>query len=111
MDHLQDLMRRYFDAWASPYTSSGSTSVSCVIKEGAGILGGVIIATDGVSDVTVSLYDNASEASGKKIIPTLVVPATDRYGGYILGMPGVAFTNGCYLDITGGNGEAVVFYS
>jgi len=32
VDHLQDLMRRYFDAWASPYTSSGSTSVSCVIK-------------------------------------------------------------------------------
>ena len=111
MEHLQDLMKQYFNAWASPYSSSGSTNISCVIKEGAGTLGGVVIATDGVSDVTVSLYDNATEASGKKIIPTLVVPATDRYGGYILGIPGVAFTNGCYLDIDGGGGEAAVLYN
>jgi len=110
MEHLQDLMKQYFNAWASPYSSSGSTNTSCVIKEGAGTLGGVVIATDGASDVTVTLYDNATEASGKKIIPTLVVPATDRYGGCFLGVPGAAFESGCYLDISGNNGEAAVLY-
>lgn len=74
------------------------------------IVGAVVIGTDGVNNVTVDLYDNASAASGNRIIPQFVqVAANARYGG-IIEDEGVVCKNGAYIAISGSNAEVCVRY-
>ncbi len=74
------------------------------------IFGGVVIGTNGVNNVTVDLYDNASAASGKRIIPQFVqVAANARYGGTIED-EGVVCNNGIYAAIAGTGAEVCVRY-
>ena len=88
--------------------SSGEKTEDTVIKASAGVLGGIIILTDGTNDATAKLYDHASAASGTKLWEAKV-PATDEYGGALFPFV-IAFANGCYLDLTGTGASAIVYY-
>ncbi len=72
-------------------------------------LGEIIIGTNGTNDVTVNAYDNASAASGKKLIPTFVQVGDSRYGGYVCDA-GVVCDNGIYMAISGVGAQVSVRY-
>ena len=81
--------------------SSGEKTESTLIVTGPGFLNGIIIALDGTNNQTFTIYDNI-EASGKKLIPTLVVTtnANIRYKRLVLSAP-VIFDIGCYVAVSG----------
>jgi hypothetical protein len=88
------------------FDSSDLLLESTPVVAGRGILAACIILTDGTNDVVVTVYDNATEASGK-ILYKLSILGTDRTGG-IAHLP-VVFDNGVYVDINGTNGSAIVY--
>ena len=65
--------------------------------------------TDGSNDVTVTVYDNPSAASGNELIPTHVIDAS------ALGLNGVALykskeaKTGVYVEITTAGTAKIVF--
>lgn len=69
------------------------------IKEG--VFHGVIIISDSSDYIDMDIYDNATEASGTKLIPTvrITTSSTDRIQTISLSPP-VRFYNGIYVDIT-----------
>lgn len=76
-------------------TSSGAP------YSGKGLLHDVEIGgSDGSNDITVTIYDNDSAASGKKLLPTHVFDASAKgLGGLTLSV-GKNFTVGVYVEIT-----------
>ena len=84
------------------YVSSGQQTATATIKSGAGILGQIAVVTDGTNAVTIDVYDNASAASGTKLMPTWVITtsATDRCQSWDAPGDGVRFMNGLYVVIT-----------
>ena len=64
--------------------------------------------SDGSNDITVSVYDNASAASGTKLLPTFTVDAS------ALGLNGLTLTvakrvyNGVYVEITTSGTASVI---
>lgn len=93
-------------AQSREYTSSGEITSSALVYTGKTLFSGVIIATDGTHDVTVTCYDNTS-AAGKKLLPTFVVAAAFRFGGATLENPIKAET-GIYCAISGTGASVVV---
>ena len=74
---------------------------------------GIAVITDGTYAVTVDIYDNASAASGTKLIPTWVIPtsATNLAAGYDAPVP-IRCKNGIYVDVTcTGDVKYIVYYS
>ena len=83
-------------------TPSATITASGVITAKRGILHGIIFVTDGTNAVTVNLYDNASAASGDKLIPTdtiITSSGTDRLQSIGFNPP-ARFENGCYIELT-----------
>jgi hypothetical protein len=83
-----------------PYCeSSGNQTASAVIKAAEGQLFGLIVQTDGTNAVTITAYDNPAAASGKQLIPTLVIPTSsiDRQRLIILPVPILA-RSGIYVS-------------
>jgi len=84
---------------------SGQKTSSCVIRKGEGGLDGLIISALMAAGGWVDLYDNASEASGKRLIPQITfvdavdVETNERVKQILFPKP-VHFFNGCYLKIT-----------
>lgn len=74
-------------------TSSG------VVYAGPCVFHGFLISTDGVNDVIVTFYDNASAASGQEIVPTNTYDATAKALNGATGMK-VRCQNGIYLELT-----------
>ena len=77
------------------------------------IFHGYLVGTDGVNDVTVTLFDKASAASGEEIVPTATYDAS---AGGINGATGmnVRCVNGIYLELSvagAGAAEVVVQYA
>jgi len=85
-------------------SSSGGLTVSGSVRTGAGVLGGMIISTDGTTNVRAELYDTA----GSSPVGTLLIPAlgvkTDWFTGGALFPFTVPFQNGIYLNIITGAG-------
>ena len=74
---------------------------------------GIAVITDGTYAVTLDIYDNASAASGTKLIPTWVIPtsATNKYAGYDAPKP-IRCKNGIYVNKTcSGDVKYIVYYS
>jgi hypothetical protein len=64
-----------------------------------GLLAGLMVITDGTNTVTMDIYDNATAASGKKLVPTMPITtsSTNRISTFALDVP---YHNGLYFDIT-----------
>jgi hypothetical protein len=95
-------------AGEATFVSSGEKTASTVIKAGRCRLGGVLISTDGVNPAVVNLYNSASGATGKKLVPQLTVAGADNIGGAVV--PNVAANQGIYLEIVSGNPRVVVYH-
>ena len=93
--------------------SPTKTASAAIITE-AGFFYGLTIVTDGTNTATVDVYDNASGASGTKLIPTWIVPssATSRVQTYNL-YPPVIVANGIYVNLSvagGGTASYMAYY-
>jgi hypothetical protein len=87
--------------------SSGILSSDASVIAESGILVAIIAYTDGISDVTVTVYDNASAASGN-VLGKIKVRGEDGMGGEL--RINALVTNGIYITISGNNGEALIRY-
>ena len=91
-----------------PAISSGEKTSSAVIKAGRCFLSSVLVITDGTNPATIIIYDNATEAAGKKLAEFLVAGATG-YGGRNWTFP-IRCDNGIYCSISGTGASAIVEY-
>lgn len=89
-------------AWAGEWMKqSAQQTADAAITASAGVLHGIIVITDATNAVTLNMYDNATAASGTKLIPTSTITTgdTDRIQSISL-YPPVRFYNGIYVNIT-----------
>ena len=87
--------------------STGKTASAAVVTK-SGAFHGLLIKADGTNDITINVYDNASAASGTKLIPTdTVFDGTVKINSLSLAPP-VHFANGLYLEITVAGGGTLL---
>ena len=87
---------------------SGEITASKSICSGPGYLTSLMVYTDGVNDVTVTLYDNASGAIGD-ILTIIIVAGTSDYGGRNWSESAFRkFTDGVYAVLSGTGVSAIV---
>lgn len=81
--------------------SSGENTADASVLKSAGYLYSMVVATDGTNNVTFDLYDNASAASGDKLLPsfTIVTATTNVFTAVNFKTP-LAYNKGVYVDIT-----------
>ena len=99
----------YAGEWCRP---GDEETASAAITAKQGLFHGIAVITDATNAVTVSIYDNATAASGRELIPTWTVTtsATDRIQTYSISPP-VPFYNGCYVSATtSGTVTYMVYY-
>lgn len=89
--------------------SSGLRTADAAVHTGRGTLNGVLIGTDGTNSATLTIYDNASSATGDVVFKA-VVAATNRTKDVIFNVP-VRCVNGLYCDIQGTGAEYIVYHS
>jgi hypothetical protein len=79
---------------------SGNKTASAAIYSGEGVLEGVIVTTNGSDAVTLNIYDNASAASGTKLIPPTVITSSTIDRIQAIKIPGgaIRFYNGVYVE-------------
>jgi hypothetical protein len=88
-------------AWGIEWNRHSEQTATAAITTASGYFGGVILATDGTNNVTISVYDNASAASGTKLLPTTVVTTSAANRSTAIDVnPAVRFYNGIYVEIT-----------
>ena len=88
-------------AFAIEWTNKSAQTASAAITTTSGYLHGIMLATDGTNSVTISVYDNASAASGTTLIPTQVVTTSAANRSTAINIsPAVIFYNGIYVEIT-----------
>jgi len=87
--------------WGSDLKSVGNTA-DAVITTGSGYLRSIIVNTDGTNAVTVSVYDNATAASGNKVFSTIIATtsAANRVTTLWFSPQECPYFNGMYVDIT-----------
>jgi hypothetical protein len=97
------------EEWCHP---SAVQTASAAVRTSAGIFHGILFVTDGTNAVTVNVYDNASAASGTKLIPTdtiITTSATNRLTGISIDPP-VRYDKGIYVEITCSGTVAYMVY-
>lgn len=89
------------------YAPCGTFSDSAVVVTGPGIIGGVIITTDGSNTTTLQIFDGHN-SSGTKITPAIPVTtsAADRVRSVTLD---VQFSAGLYVSASGGTFSYTVY--
>jgi len=88
--------------------SSGIKSSSAVIKAGVGILVDVLVYTDGANNGTVTIYDNATAASGH-VLAKEVVKGEFLQGGEVNILCNC--DNGLYMELSGTGATAIIRYA
>lgn len=91
-----------------PSDSSGSITADSVVCARPAVVTSVVVIGDGTNAASVILYDNASAASGKKLV-TVSVDAGLVYEQFHAD-GGVLAANGIYADVTGTGCEAIVHF-
>jgi len=88
----------YAGEWCKP---SAEQTADAAITTSQGLFHGIAVITDATNSVTVKVYDNATAASGTKLIPdwTVTTSTTDRIQTYSV-YPPVRYYSGLYIDIT-----------
>lgn len=93
-----------------PSDSSGLKTADAVIADSPARLHGVKLLADGTNAATLTIYDNASAASGK-VLAKISVKAGDvtetAHGNIPEG--GVHALNGIYADVSGTGAEYIVY--
>lgn len=97
--------------WAADLRKVGVTADGA-ITSGTGYLQSIMVHTDGANSVTVTVYDNASAASGSKLFSPWVVTsgASDRTAALDFKEQECPYFNGMYVDITTGGSATLDFY-
>lgn len=90
--------------WAAGKASmkqSATQTASAAITTSGGLFHGIIFVTNGTNQNTVNIYDNATAASGTKLIPTdTVIPTSSTNRLTTLSFsPPVRFFNGIYVSV------------
>lgn len=81
-------------------TQSAELAASGIALAGENVFCGLLVKTDGTNNVTITVYDNASAASGDKLLPSaFVVKGTALLWGIELDK-GILADNGIYVEIT-----------
>lgn len=91
-------------------TSGGRITSSAVVSNAPGRLHGIVAEADGTNAATITIYDNASAASGT-ILAKIIVDATLTHENLILPEVGIEANNGVYCEISGTGAAAIVYYS
>lgn len=95
---------------SNPANTSGLKSADAVIMAMPGRLMGCLVLADGTNAATITLYDNASAASGT-VLAKYVVDATLTSEAPTLPSEGIICNNGIYADVTGTGAEFIVYYT
>lgn len=93
-------------ALAGDAISSGEVTSDSAVYAGSCVITGVTVITNGASDATVVLYDNATTGSGS-VRAEIKVAAADFYGGRNFASPSTCY-NGIYADLTGDGASCIV---
>lgn len=93
----------------APATSSDLLSASAAIMVYPGRLMGLTVLTDGTNAATVTIYDNASAASGL-VLAKLIVPGATSSVAQRLPDFGVVANNGIYASISGTGAACIVLF-
>lgn len=93
-----------------PATSSGLKSADAAISTISGRLLGLYLIADGTNAATLTVYDNASAASGT-VLCKISIPAGQTYNDSHLPGEGVVVNNGIYADVSGTGAQYIVHYS
>jgi len=100
-------------AWAGDWMKqSAQLDDDSAITTSGGVFHRVIIISDSSDYIDIDIYDNATAASGTKLIPTtrITTSSTDRIQSISLDPP-VRYYNGIYVDITtNGTAKYMVYY-
>jgi len=91
------------------YKSSDRQSDNTNITTNPGYFGGIIIETDGSTDVVVNIYDS-TDTSGTQLIPQITVTGSDHYGGVIFPKP-IPFVTALRVEASGTGNGYVVYYT
>lgn len=92
--------------------SSGELSASAVVIGKDGYYKGCRVFTDGSNNATLTIYDNASAASGL-VLDKIVVKGADLMGGVKEGEgqnKGIVAKNGIYAEIAGTGATFIVHF-
>lgn len=92
------------------YKSSGLQSASAIIKAGPGRIVGVLFVGDTTFEPTLTIYDNASEASGTEIGFFMVSDETHAET-FVYPCGGLRVKNGIYAKLSAEEGDYIIFYS
>lgn len=80
---------------------STAASASAAVVATEAVFYGINITTDGVNDVLVQIYDNASAASGSTLFPAPIrIPGGNGFTTIMEGSIGILCANGIYVSIT-----------
>jgi hypothetical protein len=93
-------------------TYSDDATASGAVATGNGVFEGIWIGTDGTNAVTVTVYDNATAASGRQFFPTWVISTSAANRAQAVSFePGLPYGNGIYVSVTcAGTVHYVVYY-
>jgi hypothetical protein len=90
---------------------SATQTGDAAVVTGPGVFHGIMVITDGTNAVTMDIYDNASAASGTKLIPTWTITTSSTNRAQTISFfPPVRFLNGIYVDITCAGTVAYMVY-
>lgn len=93
-----------------PATSSNLQTASAAISANPGRLMGLIVTGDGTNAATVTVYDNASAASGL-ILAKVILEAGLTSQELVVGEAGIAVNNGIYASLSGTGGNYIIYYT
>lgn len=93
---------------SQPSTSSGLKSSSVAISARPSRIMAIQVLADGTNAATLTVYDNASAASGTEVSKVIVDAGLTYELFYIDG--GVQCNNGIYASVSGTGAAYIIFY-
>ena len=87
------------------YMPSGEYSASALIDTGTGVVGAIVVTTDGVNDALCVVYDNTSAIG--TVVARCPVKAADQIGGMVIPF---RVKNGIYATISGSGAKYQIYY-
>jgi hypothetical protein len=92
------------------YKSSGLKGASGAIKAGPGIIMGIMFVADTGDEPTLTVWDNASAASGDEI--AFLMPSDETHTvTYNFPNGGLRVRNGIYAELSAAEGDYIIFYA